>query len=92
MPEVDYKKIAEIANAAAENISTDLVTKTIAGVLKTYGMHDPEKTQKVMMFGEACMRDKQNLRRGFFSGVGGHLATMIISISAAIAAIKGLGG
>jgi hypothetical protein len=91
MTDIDYDKIETIVNKAAGNVSTKLITKTVAGVLQTYGIHDPEEMQKLMVYGKACMKDKADMRRGFWGGLGGHLAAIVVSVGAAIAAMKGFG-
>jgi len=68
------------------------IEKCIDRKFDSMGMGNPDKVRKIMIYGEQCMKDKQNLRRGFFGGVGGHLASIFIAVGAAVAAVKGLGG
>lgn len=92
---VDYGRIEKIAREASEVSFTrmeGIIEKCIDRKFDSMGMGNPDKVRKIMIYGEQCMSDKQNIRRGFFGGVGGHLATIVIAVGAAVAFMKGLGG
>lgn len=91
MGEIDYDRIAKIAEKAAGKAQHTIVKKTVVEVLKVYGIHDPEEMQNLIVYGKRCMEDKREMRKGFLGGLGGHLATVVVSVGAAIAAMKGMG-
>ena len=90
MSEIDYDRIEKIATNAAKNAQHSIVTETVKEVLGSYGMHDPQDTQELLSYGRACRRNKQNMSRGFFSNIGGHAATALLTIGAILAALKGI--
>lgn len=93
MNEIDYDRIEKIATNAAKNAQHSIVTETVTEVLKAHGIHSPQEMQDLMVYGRACMRNKQNMSRGFWGSVGGHAATVIFTLGAFWAVMKtGLGG
>ena len=84
MAEIDYDRIEEMidrsAKSAASEVSTDIIQKTVAGVLKTHGIHDPKEMQELMVYGKRCMQDKREMRKGFFGEIGGNVATALITL------------
>jgi len=90
----DLDNIRQIAKDASE-VSYKHMEKAIKKCVKeefdSVGMGDRDKVRKIMFFGEQCMNDKQNMRRGFWNGLGGQLATVAVAVAASLAAIKGFG-
>jgi len=92
MSEVDYDRIERIAKDASEISFTRMeqtIEKCIDRKFDSMGMGNPDKVRKIMIYGEQCMKDKQNIRRGFLTGIGGHLATVVISATLAWGVVRG---
>lgn len=89
MQESDFKRIEEIAERAAGKAQHEVIIKTVAEVLAAYGIHSAEKMQRRMNFLDREMRDNQDMRRGFLAGIGGHIATLVISLTLAWGVVKG---
>ncbi len=89
MTEIDYDRIEKIADAAAAKAQHSLITKTVRDVLKAYGIHDPEKMQKRMIFLDKDIENTRDIRKGFFGSIGGHAATLVITLGVVWVAIKG---
>jgi len=90
----DYERIAKIAKEASD-VSFTRMEKTIEKCMDrkfdSLGMGNPDKVRKIMIYGEQCMENKQNMRNGFFNGLGGHFATALITIGAVwVATTKGM--
>lgn len=87
----DLDKIQQIAVSASSSISTTVIQQiakettreTILEVLKVYGIHDPQEMQRILLYGKECMKNKQNISKGFFTGIGGQMATIVVSFVAA---------
>lgn len=91
MSEIDYDRIARIADKAANKAQHSLITKIVQEVLGSYGLHSAEDGQELLSFVRREMKDKKDLRKGFFGQVGGHLATAMITLLMVWAAsIKGI--
>lgn len=103
-PDEFRKIVSEEANKAASAANTDIMEQTVVKVLTRFGIENPKKMNRLIVYAEDCMRNKQDMRRGFFSSLGGNLVVILIAIassagvswavlnSAATAAVKGLGG
>jgi len=89
MEEKDFERIAQIANHAANNAQHSLITKAIVEAFKTYGIHSAEQMQHRMNFVDRAMSDSKAMRKGFFSGIGGHIATVVIAVTLAWGVTKG---
>jgi hypothetical protein len=94
LKEEDLENIRKITEHTYE-VSFSRIEATIEKCMdrkfESVGMGDPDKVRRVMIYGEQCMKDKQNIRRGLFSSIGRHMATVIISVAAAFIAMKEFG-
>lgn len=93
---VDYDRIAKIAKDASDvsfNRMEKSIKKCVREEFDNVGMGDRDKVRRIMIFGEQCMENKQNMRRGLFTSIGGHMATAVLTLGAMWIAVKsGLGG
>jgi len=94
MPEIDYSRIERIAKDAS-NVSFSRMEKTIEKCIdnkfESMGMEDPAKVRKLVYYGEQCMENKRDLRKGFLGGIGAHAATICITLGLGWLVTKGGG-
>ena len=60
----------------------DIMEKTIVKVLANFGITDPKKMQRMIFYAEDCMKNKRDMKQGFFTGVGGHVLLFLTNIAA----------
>jgi len=85
MKDIDYNKIEKIVRKVGNEISTAKVEKickevskeVMIDVLQIYGLHDPEDSQIMFTHVKDDMKSRQDMKTGFMSGLGGHIATVV---------------